>query len=160
MFARKASLTKRCASHWGRRFPKVATGCLSIVGTAAFAANLTVTVDNIKENKGTVHVVIYDATNWLDGDPDNFAGSQSVDITARKDDGPLVTEVELEPGEYGAFIYHDLNSNFKFDKNFIRMPKEPYAFSGPFNKLRMPKFKDCMFVVGEDGAGITVGLQQ
>ena len=160
MFARKASLTKRCASHWGRRFPKVATGCLSIVGTAAFAANLTVTVDNIKENKGTVHVVIYDATNWMDGDPDNFAGSQSVDITARKDDGPLVTDVEVEPGEYGAFIYHDLNSNFKFDKNFIRMPKEPYAFSGPFNKLRMPKFKDCMFVVGEDGAAITVGLQQ
>ena len=106
-----------------------------------------------------MHVVVYDANNWMSGKPDKFAGSRSVDITQRTDDGPLVTEVELEPGEYGAFAYHDLNSNFRFDKNFIRMPKEPYGFSGPFNKLRMPKFRDCMFVVGEDGTAITVGLQ-
>ena len=144
---------KRSASHWGRRFRKLVTGCLCVLGTAAFAANLTVTVDNIEENKGTVQVVIYDATNWLDGDPGNFAGSQSVDITERKDDGPLVTDVELEPGEYSTFIYHDLNANSKLDKNFMRIPKELYAFSGPFNKLRMPKFEECMFVVGEDGAG-------
>ncbi len=156
----RASLTKRRAPFWALRLPKVATGCLSVLGTVAFAANLSVTVDNIKENKGTVHVVIYDAPNWMSGDPDNFAGSQSVDISERKDDGPLVTDVELEPGEYGAFVYHDLNANFKFDKNLIRMPKEPYAFSGPFNKLRMPKFKDCRFVVGEDGAAIRVGLQK
>ena len=137
--------------------PKSVTGCLSVLGTAAFAANLTITVDNIEKNKGTVRVVIYDATNWLDGDPDNFAGSQSVDITERKDDGPLVTDVELEPGEYGAFIYHDRNANTKFDKNFMRIPKEPYAFSGPFNKRRMPRFEEYMFVVDEDEA---VGLQK
>ena len=151
---------KRCASPWGRRFPKIATGCLFVLGNAAFAADLTVTVENIKENRGKVHVVVYDANNWMSGKPDKFAGSRSVDITQRTDDGPLVTEVELEPGEYGAFAYHDLNSNFRFDKNFIRMPKEPYGFSGPFNKLRMPKFRDCMFVVGEDGAAITVGSQK
>lgn len=153
-------MLKRCASRWGRRAPNVATGCFAVLCTVAFAANLTVTVDNIKENKGTVHVVIYDATNWMDKDPDNFAGSQSVDISERKDDGALVTDVKVEPGEYGAFAYHDLNSNYKFDKNFIRMPKEPYGFSGPFNKLGMPKFEKCMFVVGEDGAAITVVLQK
>lgn len=71
-----------------------------------------------------------------------------------------MTHVEFEPGEYGTFVYHDLNANSKFDKNFIRLPKEPYAFSGPFNKRRMPKFEECMFVVGEDGAAITVGLQK
>lgn len=96
----------------------------------------------------------------MDRDPDNFAGSRSVDISERKDDGALVTDVEVEPGEYGAFVYHDLNSNYKFDRNFIRMPTEPFAFSGSFNKLRMPKFNDCMFVVGEDGAAITVVLQK
>ena len=151
---------KRCGSRSGRRFSAFATVCLCVLSTTAFGADLTVTVENIKQNKGKVHVVIYDASNWMDRDPDNFAGSRSVDITARMDDGPLVTEIELEPGQYGAFVYHDLNANFKFDKNFIRMPKEPYAFSGPFNRLRMPKFTDCMFVVGEHGAAITVGLQK
>lgn len=150
---------QRCKLHWGRKFANVATAWLSVLGTAAFGATLTVTVDNIKENKGLVHVVIYDAANWMDADPANFAGAQSTDITERRDDSPLVTRVELEPGEYAAFAYHDRNANFKFDRNFIRMPKEPYAFSGPFNKLRRPKFADCKFAVGEDGAAITVGLQ-
>lgn len=72
----------------------------------------------------------------------------------------LVTSVELEPGEYAAFAYHDRNGNFKFDKNLIGLPKEPYVFSGPFDKLRTPKFADCKFAVGEDGAAITVGLQR
>lgn len=148
-----------CKTHWGRGFANVATAWHSVVGTAAFGATLAVTVDNIKENKGLVHVVIYDAANWLDRNPANFAGAQSVDITERQDDSPLVTNFELEPGEYAAFAYHDRNANFKFGRNFIRMPKEPYAFSGPFNKLRTPKFADCKFAVGEDGAAITVGLQ-
>lgn len=150
----------RWAPPWGRKSPTVATGCLFVLGNAAFAADLTVTVENIEENRGKVHVVVYEENNWMSGKPENFAGSRSVDITERTDEGPLVTEVELEPGEYGAFVYHDRNANFKFDKNFIGMPKEPYAFSGPFNKLRMPRFKDCMFVVGEGGAAITVGLQK
>ena len=153
-------MVQRCKPYWGRSFAKVATGWLSVLGTAAFGATLTVTVDNIKENRGLVHVVIYDADNWLDRDPANFAGARSVDITERKDGGPLVTNVELEPGEYAAFAYHDRNANSKFDKNLVRLPKEPYAFSGPFNKLRMPKFVDCKFAVGEDGAAITVELQK
>lgn len=148
-----------CKPHWGREFANVAIAWLSVLGTAAFGATLTVTVDNIKENKGLVHVVIYDAANWLNRNPANFAGAQSVDITERQDDGPLVTNIEPEPDEYAAFAYHDRNANFKFDKNLIGLPKEPYAFSGPFNKLRTPKFADCKFAVGEDGAAITVGLQ-
>jgi len=151
---------QRGKPHWGRRFANIATAWISVFGIAAFGATLTVTVDNIKDNEGLVHVVIYDAANWLDRDPANFAGAQSVDITERHDDGPLVTSVELEPGEYAAFAYHDRNANFKFDKNLIRLPKEPYAFSGPFNKLGMPKFVDCKFAVGEDGAAIAVGLQE
>jgi len=151
---------QRCKPHWGRRFANIATACISVFGIAAFGATLTVTVDNIKDNEGLVHVVIYDAANWLDRDPANFAGAQSVDITERHDDGPLVTSVELEPGEYAAFAYHDLNSNNKFDRNFMRIPTEPYAFSGPYKKLQKPKFKDFIFVVGRDGAAISVVLRK
>ena len=39
------------------------------------------------------------------------------------------------------------------------MPKEPYAFSGGFGKPRRPEFEDCKFVVGEDGAAITLTLR-
>ena len=151
---------RRSGSHLGRRLPGIVTACISVLGTTAFAANLTVNVDNIEENKGTVRVFVYEAVNWLDRDPDNFAGSQSVDITERKDDGPLAIRIELEPGEYAAFAYHDLNANNRLDKKLIRVPKEPYAFSGSFNERRLPRFEECMFVVGDKGATIMVGLQE
>ncbi len=151
---------KRRTSRWGRGFPNVVTACISVLGSAALAADLTVTVDNIEVNRGTVHIIVFNAANWLDGNSDNFAGERSVDITQRRDDGPLVTRLELEPGEYAAFVYHDLNSNDKLDKTFIGLPKEPFAFSRPFNERRLPKFEECMFVVGEKVAAITVGLRK
>lgn len=149
---------KQRTSGLGWRLPSLAIGCLSVLGTTAFAASLTVTVDNIEENRGRMHVVIYDDANWMAADPAKFAGGKSVDLSERKDDGPLVTEVELEPGEYAAFAYHDLNSNSEFDRNFMRIPEEPFAFSGPFKKLQKPQFKDFMFVVGQDGAAISLVL--
>lgn len=152
---------KRNAWHWGPRFPEVVTACVSVLSAAAFAADVTVIIDNVKENKGAVHVVIYDASSWMDGDPNNFSGSQSVDITKRKDDGPLVTHVELEPDRYCAFVYHDLNANEKLDKRLIGIPKEPYAFSGSFNERRVPRFEECMFVIGEEAApAISVRLKK
>ncbi len=116
---------QRCKPHWGRRFANVATALLSVFGIAAFGATLTVTVDNIEENEGLVHVVIYDAANWLDGDPANFAGAQSVDITERHDDGPLVTNVELEPGEYAAFAYHDATPISNSTRISLGCPRSP-----------------------------------
>ena len=151
---------KQRTSHLGRRFPRLAAGCLSVLGTTAFAASLTVTVENLEENRGRMHVVIYDDANWMAADPAKFAGAKSVDLSQRKDDGPLVTEVEVEPGEYAVFAYHDLNSNNKFDRNLMRIPIEPFAFSGPLKKLQKPNFKDFMFVVGQDGAAISVVLRK
>ncbi len=137
----------------------LATYLMATAGAAAFAAELAVTVHNIQENKGKVHVVIYDEANWLGGDPATFAGAKSVDLTERKDEGPLVATIELEPGEYGAFVYHDLNVNTELDRNFVGIPKEPYAFSQDFDKMKRPEFEDCKFVVGEDGTAITLTLR-
>ncbi len=151
---------KRRPSRWSQRFPKVVAGCVSVLGAAAFAENLTITVDNIRENKGIVHFFIFDADNWLGRNPSNHAASRSVDVTGRAKAGPLVARVQLESGEYGAFVYHDLNANHRLDKSFVRMPKEPFAFSGPFNERRIPRFEECMFVVGDDdAAAIRVSLQ-
>lgn len=144
-----------CASHW--RF--ATAGCLAALGTAAFAADLAVTVDNIKENKGMLRVAVYEAEHWLDEARENIVVGKAYDLLDRKGDEPVALNLELEPGEYGAVVYHDLNANVVFDKNFLGIPKEPYAFSRGFNKMRRPKFEECKFVVGEDGAAITLTLR-
>lgn len=135
-------------------------GCLmATAGASAFAAELAVTVHNIEQNKGTVHFVIYDRANWMSADPEKFAGAKSVDLAGHEDEGPLTATIDLEPGKYAAFVYHDLNANFEFDKNFVGIPKEPYAFSQDFDKRKRPGFDECSFVVGADGASIAVTLK-
>jgi uncharacterized protein (DUF2141 family) len=49
-------------------------------------------------------------------------------------------------GEYAIAVYQDENSNGEFDKNFIGMPKERYAFSNNFRpKVKAPTYSDCKF---------------
>ncbi|MCE2460150.1 MAG: DUF2141 domain-containing protein [Pseudomonadales bacterium] len=147
---------KRCASHW--RF--VAAGCLTVLGTAAGAANLAVTVDNIEEDKGVLRVAVYKEPNWLDEDSKNVTAGKVYDLTERRGDEPVVVNLDLEPGEYGAVVYHDVNTNNQFDKNLLGIPKEPYAFSLCASKFRRPKFEECKFEVGEDGAAITLSFKE
>ena len=106
-----------------------------------------------------MHFVIYDEANWMSADPEKFAGAKSVDLTGRNDENPLVATIDLEPGEYGAFVYHDPNVIAEFDKNFVGIPKEPYAFSQDFDKMKRPGFEQCKFVVDQDGTAITLTLR-
>lgn len=141
------------------RFVRVVAACLlASAGTTAFGATLTVTVDNITEDKGVLRIAVYEAANWLDGDRAKVLAGQAYDVAERQGDEPVVVNLEVEPGEYAALVYHDVNVNRVFDKNFLGVPKEPYAFSRGFKKLRRPEFEECKFVVGEDGAAITLTL--
>ena len=149
-----------CANRLTRRFPAVVAGCVFVTICAdPFAAELTITVDNVKENKGVVRVAVFEEANWLDKDTTKLAGGEAYDLTERSETGAVVVTFDLEPGEYGAMVYQDLNANRALDRNLIGMPKEPYAFSGGFDKLRRPEFEDCKFEVGEDGAAITLTLR-
>lgn len=141
------------------RHIKTLAACLAtIAGASAFAANLAVTIDNITEDEGVLRLAIYESANWLDNDPDKVANGAVYDVTEHEGDEPVMVNLEIEPGEYAAVVYHDLNENRVFDKNLLGLPKEPYAFSKGYDKLRRPDFEDCKFVVAEDGAAITLTL--
>ena len=145
------------------RTPISFTGILGtlalVIGSSAFAANLAVTIDNIKEFKGSVRVAVCGVTNWLDEDYRNTAGAQALDLTEHPAAEPVTLNFALEPREYGAVVYHDVNANVVFDKNLIGIPKEPYAFGQGFNKFRTPKFEECKFVVGQEGTAVTLTLK-
>ncbi|MBI4931169.1 MAG: DUF2141 domain-containing protein [Bacteroidetes bacterium] len=53
---------------------------------------------------------------------------------------------DIKYGELAVAIYQDMNSNGKFDKNFIGMPTEGYCFSNNFKpKVKAPDYDDCKF---------------
>lgn len=152
-------MTQR-AHQMAHRSLAVVAGCLfATICAAPFAAELAITIDNIKENKGVVRVAVYEERNWMDKDRANLTAGHAYDLTERKGTEPVVVKFDLNPGEYGVVVYQDVNANRELDRNLIGMPKEPYAFSGGFDKLRRPEFQDCKFGVGEDGAAITLTLR-
>jgi uncharacterized protein (DUF2141 family) len=65
---------------------------------------------------------------------------------------------DLPYGELAIAIYQDVNSNGKFDKTFIGIPKEAYAFSNNFIPTsKAPTYDDCKF--GYDSITNTVTMQ-
>ena len=58
---------------------------------------------------------------------------------------------ELPDGIYAIGVYIDVNLNNKLDKNFVGIPKEPYAFSNNAEGfLGSPSFEKASFVIAGD----------
>ena len=141
---------KRCASHG--RF--VAAGCIAVFGTAAIAANLTVTVDNIEENKGVLGVAVYEKTNWLDDDKANVTAGEIYDLTERAGAEPVALNFDLEPGEYGV-VATRAKRHRVLDKNSSEFPQEPYAVRAASTSFARPAFETAVRA-GKDGAAIAL----
>ena len=103
-------------------------------------------LDGFRNDKGRAHCSIFN-----DKDPAAFPEAESkwfkdVWQPTIKNGFAEVDFIGLPPGRYAAVCYHDENSNGKFDRSIIGMPKEGYCFSKNFKPtLSAPKFEDCAF---------------
>ena len=65
----------------------------------------------------------------------------------------------LQKGEYAVSVYHDVNGNGVFDKNWLGIPKEPYGFSrNARKKFGPPEFEDSRIFLDKDEY-ISIGLE-
>ena len=111
------------------------------------AGELKINVTNIDNNIGSIHYALYDdASAFPDKEGKINGGNKRVDEVVAN--GILIKE--LNESYYAVAIYHDENSNKKFD-TFFSIPKEYYGFSnnapvffGP------PKFEDAAVFVEQD----------
>lgn len=113
----------------------------SILGaTAVEAADLVITVEDVRSDRGLISVAIYDrATGFLKGG----AEVRSADIKAAPGD-LVVVFYDLPPGRYAAAAFHDENASGAFDKSWLGLPKEGYGFSnGAKAVLSPPRFADA-----------------
>lgn len=74
----------------------------------------------------------------------------------QKLDRQVETEIlvpALQEGEYAVFVYHDENSDHKFNINLIGNPTESYAASlGATNRFGPPKFNNAQFSISSTQA--------
>ena len=89
------------------------------------SAELVIKILNIEENNGLIHFAIYDKPEFFPEDEGKKIGFKKK-ITELIND--QVTITDLEESFYAVAIYHDKNSNNKFD-TFLSIPQEKFGFS-------------------------------
>ena len=123
--------------------------------STARAADLTVTVDNIRSDSGTIRLSIYtSAAEW----PDKSTNDYGKIVPAKH--GQVVLHFDLPPGIYAINGFHDENGNAKFDTNFLGIPEEGYIFSNDARPvLSAPSFDAAAFRLPPSGAAITMSVK-
>ncbi len=116
-------------------------------------ASLTLTIAGIEKVSGDLMIAIGKDATGYDGKPTK---ALTLPVT-----GNSVSETlsDLEPGEYGIKLYHDVNSNGEMDTNPFGMPVEPFAFSNDAKGRFGPaKWEAAKFTVtaGENTHTITM----
>ncbi|MES2318744.1 MAG: DUF2141 domain-containing protein [Pseudomonadota bacterium] len=132
------------------------TLCFSILfaaNPAAYAADLTITVNNVKSDKGQIRITLYNqSAKWLK------LGYKRVLAPAATGTVSAVFS-NLPSGEYAVALFHDEDSDEKMAKNLIGIPTEPVGFSndarGTFGP---PAFDAVKLNLEQDNKTISITL--
>ena len=90
----------------------------------ASAANLTVTVKDVRNTTGMVLVAVYDQSGF--GKPELAKAKQKAGANAGE---VKFVFQSLPAGKYAVAAIHDENGNGKLDRNSLGAPTEGYGFS-------------------------------
>ena len=118
----------------------------------AWAGDVTVMVEGVRNGKGEVRFALYDRASEFP------LGKQfdGLEVPAAPGEVSAVFR-DVPPGIYAVAIHHDENSNNEMDLAFNLLPKEGYGFSNDAKVILMPPtFEAAAFAVPE--AGITIRL--
>ncbi|WP_271766074.1 DUF2141 domain-containing protein [Aquimarina algiphila] len=113
---------------------------------------ITVTINNIKSNEGTLRVGLYDAQ-------ESFLGKPFTSISAKAKVGKVTASFENIPnGTYAISLYHDEDNNQKLN-TFLKIPTEPYGVSNNAKgRFGPPKWEDAKFKVTDRRVSQSISL--
>ena len=88
-------------------------------------AELVIKILNNEEKKGSIHFALYDNPEFFPENEGKKIGFKKM-VTELVDEQVIITD--LKESFYAIAIYHDQNSNNKFD-TFLSIPQEKFGFS-------------------------------
>jgi uncharacterized protein (DUF2141 family) len=113
---------------------------------------VTVIVENVESNSGSVNVAICDKDLSREGCPYVHE--------VRAQQGFVQTEFkDSPPGRYAVVGYHDVNGNNTFDK-MLGIPREPYALSGRAADEMVPTFADAALPIKTGENAVIIRLKR
>ncbi len=114
-------------------------------------SNVTVKIENIKNDEGSVLFGLYTQNTFLKAKPEFTAKSEIVNGVAQ------ITFENVPEGTYAITCFHDMNGNDQMDFEPSGMPKEDYAVSNnAVNMYGPPEWTDAKFEV--NGTDINMDL--
>ena len=132
-------------------FVTLALLLIGLPSAPALAGTLTIAVSNVRSTRGSVHVDICPAADFLSDRCRRSGSSPAIAGTT------FVAVAGLPPGRYAAQVFHDENGNGKVDRALFGIPKEGVGFSNDAPiRLAPPKFADAAFAY--DGGAQTIRL--
>ena len=131
----------------------VAVAC-ALLAPAAHAGDLTVTLTDIRSDKGYLMVAVANSdAAW--NNQDKPVAAQKIAATGKE----LVLHFNLPAGSYAVQVMHDENENNKLDTNFMGIPIEGYGFSNNPGVMRKAHFNEARFEIGDAPASVVVRLR-
>jgi uncharacterized protein (DUF2141 family) len=114
------------------------------VEPARTTGTISVRVEGLRNNNGTVFVALFDNKKAFEDNKNPMLSGQ-----ARPVGGACVVVFEkVVPGRYALNFIHDENDNKKLDTNFIGMPKEGFGYSkDAMGRFGPPGFEAAALVV-------------
>jgi|TARA_B110000908_G_scaffold1359_1_gene1722 uncharacterized protein (DUF2141 family) len=110
---------------------------------------ITITMEGISSDKGTVKFALYDETNF------RLQPLQSA--TGKIIDGKTTIVFEdVAPGTYAIVCFHDKNDNNKMDFQPNGMPLENFGASNNSMSYGPPEYEDAKFVVANKNVTLEI----
>jgi uncharacterized protein (DUF2141 family) len=118
---------------------------LMFISSQAYAADIYVTVQGLKNNHGQVLVSLYHQAKPFPTHSDKALETKRVTI----DKTPVsVSFTNIPEGVYAIAVVHDENGNGVLDTNFFGIPNEGVGVSNHARgHMGPPSFKDASFVL-------------
>jgi uncharacterized protein (DUF2141 family) len=112
---------------------------------------LTVHVDGLDSNEGTVRIALNNKQNY-DADGNVRAASLSI-----RDGTVRWTAEDVPHGTHAVRVHHDANGNGKMDTNMFGVPQEAFGFSNDARgSMGPPDFEEAAFTLKSDSLSMTV----
>jgi uncharacterized protein (DUF2141 family) len=127
----------------------VALSCYVSESAAALAGELTVTVDNLRSDRGQLLLCVFSAeSSVIDVFPDCVKGRPVRQAKAAIKGGKVVLSYSgLKDGVYAVAAIHDENGNGELDTNFLGIPSEGIGISNNPKLLGKPRFPEARFEI-------------
>jgi uncharacterized protein (DUF2141 family) len=145
----------------------IALALVSLIASSAHAADLKVTLRDVRSDDGAVMIGLYD-------DPVGFVAAikdstknarlneptRRVGVSMRATAGfQSIVFTDLPPGRYAIIAFHDENDNGRLDENALGLPTEGYGFSNDARGLlSAPSFDAAAITMGAADMSIAISL--